>query len=111
MRANNEISLPQHDTVMHATPDTVQRHAESYIAKSRYCGKLHIGSIALPYSAVTRMAATRYNVHSYLSLGMSNTVKGNINDSRHRTYFFAKGQCSKIVTITVTYYFIWIEKQ
>ncbi|KAM0729820.1 hypothetical protein ACS0PU_003697 [Formica fusca] len=59
---NNEISLPQDNTVMHAWPDSVAptgRPAESYTPNNCYRGKLHVPCVPLRNSAVTLLSLAR----------------------------------------------------
>jgi len=62
---NNEISLPQDNTVMHAWPDSVTptaSPAESYTPNNCYRGKLHVPCVPLRNSAVTLLSFAR-NTH------------------------------------------------
>lgn len=59
---NNEISLPQDNTVMHAWPDSVAptgRPAESYTPNNCYRGKLHVPCVPLRNSVVTLLSLAR----------------------------------------------------
>lgn len=59
---NNEISLPQDNTVMHAWPDSVAptgRRDESYTPNNGYRGKLHVPCVPLRNSAVTLLSLAR----------------------------------------------------
>lgn len=59
---NNEISLPQDNTVMHAWPDSVAltaSPAESYTPNNCYRGKLHVPCVPLRNSAVTLLSLAR----------------------------------------------------
>lgn len=62
---NNEISLPQDNTVMHAWPDSVAltaSPAESYTPNNCYRGKLHVPCVPLRNSAATLLSLAR-NAH------------------------------------------------
>lgn len=62
---NNEISLPQDNTVMHAWPDSVAPTAspvESYTPNNCYRGKLHVPCVPLRNSAVTLLSLAHYGL-------------------------------------------------
>lgn len=63
---NNEISLPQDNTVMHAWSDSgapTARSAESYTPNNCYRGKLHVPCVPLRNSAVTLLSLARKPLH------------------------------------------------
>lgn len=84
---NNEISLPQDNTVMHAWPDSVAptaSPAESYTPNNCYRGKLHVPCVPLRNSAVTLLSLAR-NTHYGLRIIRASFFFYNEHATRYRS--------------------------